>query len=48
MTHVFSPQEDPADLLTRPEVRGRNFHVAPSASKVTLLEILAPGDALPS
>lgn len=46
--NIWIPEapEDPADLLTRPEVRGRNFHVAPSASKVTLLEILAPGDAL--
>lgn len=48
MRNIWIPEapEDPADLLTRPEVRGRNYHIAPSASKVTLLEVLAPGDAL--
>lgn len=42
---MAATEEDAADLLTRPEVRGRYFEQAPSASKVTLLETLAPGDA---
>lgn len=43
---IRNAPEDPADMLIRPEVRGRWNQLAPSANKIRHLQTFAPGDAL--